>query len=156
MADKIVQLQDQNGNNVFPICRGLGNDTVTTAAVDWSSIYETPVNIATSSITVENIVIYLQRIGNLVMWNASVPIQIASHGTNSYTSVLPAGFTPAYRTCFVLNSVDGQTNFGAWTLSNIGENIGLNDFYCICRQESNGVRRWMGSGVYITNDDWPG
>lgn len=33
MADKIVQLQDENGNNIFPLCRGLGNDTVTTNAI---------------------------------------------------------------------------------------------------------------------------
>ena len=33
MADKIVQLKDGNGNNIFPLCRGLGNDTVTTNAI---------------------------------------------------------------------------------------------------------------------------
>lgn len=38
MADKIVQLQDENGNNIFPLCRGLGNGTVTNDAIDWTTL----------------------------------------------------------------------------------------------------------------------
>lgn len=38
MADKIVQLQDENGNNIFPIARGLGNNSVTTATIQDSAV----------------------------------------------------------------------------------------------------------------------
>lgn len=38
MADKIVQLQNEDGDNIFPICRGLGNGTVTNDAIDWSTL----------------------------------------------------------------------------------------------------------------------
>lgn len=47
MADKIVQLQDEDGNNIFPLARGLGSDTVSTATIQNGAVTAAKIDLTT-------------------------------------------------------------------------------------------------------------
>lgn len=49
MADKIVQLQDKQGNNVFPITGGMAADSVTTDMIQDGAVTSEKVDFATYS-----------------------------------------------------------------------------------------------------------
>lgn len=136
MVDKIVQLEDEDGNNIFPLCRGLGNDTVTTAAiqdgavtsdkVDWSSM--TPVwTTFVFNGTSEDTFTVTTRLGN------TLTILRANGGT--LVKISGATKVIAYRQTIWAKH---NSNTGDFGLSNVKPN---NTFYTrVYSRASNGTK----------------
>ena len=65
MADKIVQLVDDQNNNIYPISRGVAADSVDTNAIqdgavtsdkiDWSTLTSKTINATTTNTKVQNL-----------------------------------------------------------------------------------------------------
>lgn len=101
MADKIVQLQNKAGDNIYPISRGIAANSVDTAALKDSSV--TAAKLANSAVTLDKIA------------SSALPENVYVSG-KGYAIKYPDGTLIQYCT-FVSGEVTTDPTYGAWTWS---------------------------------------
>lgn len=178
MAEKIVQLIDNQGNNVYPVAGSMKQGSVTTnmlndgavtadkiddgavtnAKIDYSTIQGGNVPIATSSMhipyfsSLASNIMNLWRIGNIVFAFANVVTSsMSAYDTTSASEVMPSGFRPVTGTIglFTLNAVVGTNTTMSVTISDTGATWFSN------RVAVSSSTRFNGYGCWITKDNWP-
>lgn len=168
MADRIVQLTDEDDNNIFPAAgtmptgaittNMLQNNSVTSDKIDFTTLEGGNVPVAATSIHMpygptSDHVIDLTRIGNIVFAFANLVLSsVPSMDSQTASETVPEGYRPVAGThaTIIFNTVagGGSTNLGL-TLSPNGT-IAMSNRETIQLSE-----RLYGQGCWITKDEWP-
>lgn len=123
MADKIVQLQNENGDNIYPLSRGLAADSVDTAAIkdeaitsdkiDWSTIYTSAEYSGSNNSNTYTLKEFKYADGTMELWGTIDFGALVAKTVDAITITYPTAFASA--PVVVVGLLTGST---AWSLGN--------------------------------------
>ena len=167
MADKIVQLKDNQDNNVYPVAGAMKQGSVTTGTIndgavtgvkiDFTTIQGGDMPIASSSMQIPYLTasdsMSLWRIGNIVFALANVVVSsLGTYDSSVAVETMPSGFRPATGTkgVFTMSAVAGGGN------STIGIIVSSDGSLAFSNRAAISLStRFYGYGCWITKDNWP-
>ena len=171
MADRVVQLKDNQDNNVYPVAGALKQGSVTTSTINDGAVTTSKINdgavtadkidfttiqggnmpIASSSMHIPYLTaddsMSLWRIGNIVFALANVVItSLTTYDSVSAAEKIPSGFRPATGT----SAVAGGSNSTIGIIIEPGGSVAFSN-----RAAISSSTRFYGHGCWITKDAWP-
>ena len=167
MADRVVQLKDNQDNNVYPIAGALAQGSVTTSTIndgavtgvkiDFTTIQGGDMPIAASSMQIPYLTtgdsMSLWRIGNIVFALANVVVSsLGTYDSSGALETMPSGFRPATGTkgVFTMSAVAGGGNSTIGIIINPDGSVAFSNRATISLST-----RFYGHGCWITKDNWP-